>query len=375
MTRAVLMLCAGVLAAAALACAPVALAPSALLAAPARLADCPAASGGPLLSRVVGLSRNFNVQAFANCNGNCTDPASGGGLSGSLYAADIKAAFDLAPLEFQQKLCTITNFFIVEPSPQRPLAWGVRKRSNPAKKYIALSTDNWNADMPLMSAQPLAAYEKLLFTGLLSSKQLAQSARNWLANVAFTANPDPLTPVQSPSPRALAMLGILAHEMGHIIWWDQALLARNCPNSPGHTPSHFYAFSWSSIGQTPRFRSFGSRNLNEAHIGPDVETLARDLRPGGIQPPDLASASNHLLSIYNGDPVFNDMSASVFATGAADEDFIETYKYWTLMNATVPLRNLTVQIPSIASPIDVITNMTRPGRMNDKQQWISSCVM
>ena len=40
-------------------------------------------------------------------------------------------------------------------------------------------------------------------------------------------------------------LGILAHEIGHVLWWDKSILSREC--MVNGTYQSFYGSTWSSV--------------------------------------------------------------------------------------------------------------------------------
>ncbi|MBV8888231.1 MAG: hypothetical protein JO305_01030 [Alphaproteobacteria bacterium] len=371
MIRSALLLFAGVVAAACFACTP---SPPELSAGgPATGSpppDCDQVSGalrsgpgGTLASRVAPLSHTFDVRALATCDPSpCNDPTTNPQPAAvpntDSYAADIKAAYDIAPPFFRAQLCSLSNIFIVDSdsSHNSPLSWGVRKRSD-QKKFIGLSVDNWRGG-PLSQSTPLATYEMQLLDRLLQVNGLPSGSSKYLYTT-FAATPDT---------RSLAILDILAHEMGHIVWWDQNV-AQGCTKSPAYSPQHFQQLSWSVLGNTARFHDFGMQN--GGHLGPSLSTLVYNF----THPLPNTSPTTTLGYIYNGDPTYQEVSASVFATVAQDEDFIETFKYLVLTRAGLQHFNVAI---GQNSPIDVVANLnasTLSNRLARKGQWIQDCVI
>jgi hypothetical protein len=329
------------------------------------------------VNRIYELKSPFNAVAYANCDpNNCNAPAPqpGNSLASSTYANDIKAAFDIAPVFFQYQLCALPHIYIVphQLSIHNPFMWGMRKYYDPTMKHIAISVDAWSPSFPIMQSRPLASYESSLVSELLLPA--STSATGWINGVYYTASPDPPAPPQNP--RAIALLDILAHEMGHIIWWEKDVLHATC-NIKGVQPN-FYLNSWATYQSTPRFRGFGARDPGNVHIGPDVRMVSQDLKSPPY-PPGSSNFPNASDDIYN---IYNGQSASLLATVAPDEDFVETYKLWVLTStdasnpSRLPLTTLTVTIPQkpTVDLLNILTNPSIASTLFAKKEWIRSCL-
>ena len=131
--------------------------------------------------------------------------------------------------------------------------------------------------------------------------------------------------------RAMSVLAALAHEFGHVLWYD-----RFAPPQRGSWPwnfdlqtfcqGKFFNASWrrNDVDPPPPWRQFG--DVQNSHVSGDTSmidifvSLLRKQRPAG----------EFLFNIYRpGDPW-----ASPFAAFSPDEDFIETFKFYVLTNAT-----------------------------------------
>jgi hypothetical protein len=114
-----------------------------------------------------------------------------------------------------------------------------------------------------------------------SQPSLPPNSITWLTGLFYTASPDPLQPIaQVSTPRALAILGILAHEMGHVVWWENDIFNFSCKGADLGLPAHFWAFSWTKVGDPPQFRfhQFGIEDHGaNVPIGPDKDQVANDL--------------------------------------------------------------------------------------------------
>ena len=177
MIRTALLLCAGLLAALSFACAPGGPGPTIR----SKLADCP--TGPTLANRVYDLAVTtplFNAVQYANCDAvnGCPSPFPQRGNQ-SAYAGVIKAAFDLAPVFFQNQLCSLDTIYIVtDPNLQgtNPTVWGMRERARNLKKHIAISSkilSDPNIQGPTAKwPSPYAYWETQLLFSLLGQQSL-----------------------------------------------------------------------------------------------------------------------------------------------------------------------------------------------------------
>jgi hypothetical protein len=336
-------------------------------------ADC-----NKVASKVSGLPPGFDPAGYTTCddpqNARCkTDPAGGSGIpiiDGQDPIQDVIAACNIAPNFFQKSLSKLRAIYIdTDPNPSKPIAWGLRQRfitdwddpdPNSRKKNIGISLRVW-ADPALRPRPglPYASYETWVLNELLAPS----SPSTWMASLVYSASPDPATSNPTIStPNAIAILGILAHEMGHILWWDKKVMNKQC--AQGGRP-FFYNFSWLNQPFIPRFHEFGEEfPQNRRRVGPDKDQVRLD-----IANQTFSQATNDLTQIYNGE------WASLFATVAPDEDFVETYKLWVLTSpsAMQPLTSLSINIPTSGS-VDVITLLNNPSTLHDKMGWMASCL-
>jgi hypothetical protein len=131
-----------------------------------------------------------------------------------------------------------------------------------------------------------------------------------------------------------AMLGLLAHEMAHIIY-------RN-----GEPFSKCFDTTWKKPlgGQEKRFHKFGVPFRGSETLG-DVDVT--DIRGDLSQPPNYDDALTDLNTLMgNSNGALSTLSwASALATIAPDEDFAETFRLMVLYEANPSVRDLTINIP------------------------------
>jgi hypothetical protein len=353
-------------------------------AAGAKTAVAPPCSDSSIRSKVVALNPNFDVANYGSCDGTSTcsySPPTQAAtpLPSTTYPDDIVAAFDIAPSFFQSELCLLDKIYIDTNTTQpltNPLAWGLRDRLHSAgsgtgqAKYIGLSITLW--DLELQQSEPYAAYENWLLNTLLSP--LPPTTNGWVGQFTYNAVPDPAFSSSPSNPKAIAVLGILAHEMGHIVWFDKNVgTMMRCTKA---SRPQFSLYSWPGSGVVHGFRRLGQQdNNNHTSDGPDLAKILADLRfdspPHSGKYPD---AVNDLRMLYGGGNW-----ASLFATVSLDEDFVETFKLWVLTDTTdapprEPITALHVTIPTLPA-IDILSrfNSVRT-KLHAKAQWIQRCL-
>jgi hypothetical protein len=131
---------------------------------------------------------------------------------------------------------------------------------------------------------------------------------------------------------AMALIAVLAHEMGHIKWWKNAISAINNGAQTCQVDGSYQLFAkigwvnhdaharnWQPFGTERRYNG-RSGSGNSPRGGKDKDAIAGDLNNPGALNSDLTT-------------VFNGEWASIFATVTPDEDFVETYTLMTLLNA------------------------------------------
>jgi hypothetical protein len=304
-----------------------------------------------IAAKVVDLSPPFDAEAFGDCSAkgsSCDVPPTG--TSPSAFAGKITAAFNIAPVFFQNELCGLDKIYIVttqELRSKNPIAWGMRQRLQDNKKHVGISSAVWASPVP---ATPYVAYENGVLDLLLEHLWSSPPAPSYTAAVADS--------------EALATLGILAHELGHVLWFSDNIVSLQCPvNGVFDT---FYGSTWSSINIRHGFHRFGAAQGMHSTENFTKDDIVKDLRRH-----KFSDAGAKLQTVY-GDGNW----ASLFAFVAPDEDFVETYKLWVLTNATSGsnLQSLKVQIPLPSSlTVDVFDNFNNPNsNLGKKKIWIDS---
>jgi hypothetical protein len=319
-------------------------------------------AGCDISAKVAELGPGFSPVDYGNCAPgiacNFREPrefvakAPAAALRGE--TAVIAAAYNAAPAFFQDALCRLDHIYVDTDTKdtQKPSVWGMRERLNvdPAtgkpRTHIGISRQVLAS--LAKQARPYSSYENRVARMLLSGAP---------ANlIAYAAAPDP----GGKQPAALAVLAILAHEMGHIVWWEDDI---------GSGP--FPEFSWTTKSVQHGFHNFGVEDPENPPkrrpVRADVQYALRYLPAG--------RAAADLRQVYGGE------WASLFATVAADEDFVETYKL-VVMTDTAPgaapgrlaLTRLAVSIPHSGAG-DILASVKDPKtRLHDKVEWVRAKV-
>jgi hypothetical protein len=231
------------------------------------------------------------------------------------YGADVAAAFNLSNPFFKRQLCSLDYVFIDSHPRYKDTsqAWGFWETQGqfaaagqgPGRPltFVGLPTRLWSKDLSL------AQTEKLRL------EQLLGVSENWSDRVKFSA---------SDNSRAVALIGVLAHELGHIRWRNgEAVDTLNCDprfvSGPGDPARRGRSWANAPIRHPAdqRFRYFGV----PFPPGTDPNGAARRTIDIGKK----AEAEAMLWDIHQ-----SGRWASLFATVAPDEDFAETYKMMAL---------------------------------------------
>ena len=327
---------------------------------PALTATCDRNSSGTVFvtAKVSKLSASFDpTKGIPPTQGDILGPVT----SGDPYWNDLVAAFTAATPALKDKLCTLDGVFIVQSTCDQVAcqandvlthSWGFRQQVSPPKRYIATSATLWQGG----SAPSFLAYENLRLQAVLQALDPVNGV-NWFK----LSNLQPQFQSASPDNTAMTSLAVLAHEYGHVLWYDEFVVNPDGTANPGgatyiqpNSPALFCngafytANSWgqgnSSINvPSTRWILFGQRFSNQTH-NPDLSgNLLADLSQG-----NFGTAGSDLSKIFlNGD------LSGVLASFSAIEDFVETYEWFQLMNATPALTQLTIQIDSLP-PVNVV---------------------
>jgi hypothetical protein len=286
----------------------------------------------------------------------------------------IANAFTAAPQHLKDELCTVDNIFIdATVSSRNAPAWGMldRSRTNAQgadKKYIGISVALFFPQNPL---QPYGRLETSIVKALLEPPPppLPSDEQIWLDGLTVQANTGTDTLVTST-------LAVLAHEMGHIIWWNEDIPDTACLVSPA-TPQgiSFHEIAWKKNAVNPHgFHGFGQGRNRSI-----IENFTRADMASNFSRDQLNTLVTEMQSIYDGQKW-----TGLFAFTDADEDFIETYKYWALTNASgaAKLSSLSIAFnqPNNAPPQNtraVVTNGlfgTAGTALGAKRAWIEQWV-
>ena len=245
---------------------------------------------------------------------------------GSDDQKDLQSAFSASPPDFQNALCLLTAIYIdqdnnVDINNHNKLVWGMRVRAENGTTQIGINQQILLNYRTL--SQPLTYNENYILRNLRPPKP------PWLKYIS--ADPDT---------REMAILSNLAHEMGHIMWWQEDVNDTQC--------NYWYFFelsSWATKGHP-----------NNGQI------------PHGFHQFSVSNPPGSPMKTYSGD------FASAFATVSVDEDFVETYKLWVLTRANTPLQHLRLAIAPMIPPVDIITQyfINANTILFQKRDWINT---
>jgi hypothetical protein len=235
------------------------------------------------------------------------------------YISALTAAANYGPPKLKDQLCTLDYIFIDSTPCTVPClsnSWGLRYRSTSSgTRYVAISKGflDWNPT--------LDDYETALINGLLG---LPNPLLKAFVNSSFTSS--------GANSNAMALLAALAHELGHVRWYD-ILYPFPQPTFPNHA---FYTsqlcggnffISWvasSNISVPPYFREFLRPSARHNPAQQVLDRHAKSDSDLGDIDHDFGSGyyANILRKLYN---IYRqDASwASLHAAASPDEDFVE----------------------------------------------------
>jgi hypothetical protein len=254
---------------------------------------------------------------------------------------DLAAAFQAAPPVFKAQLCNLHGIYIdrtgcsgYDPSTCNlsdtdiaDNSWGFR---NTAKEgFIAISLGLWMNNRcegtKKLCTVALQTYETRRLLALLNrtaEKDLrpfsAEGRRPRLNLPSYAISPDAPT---------LTVLAALAHELGHVLWWQTFVpqTQKDIIDTTTFCNGNFYpSGSWQGtpVDIPPgRWLGFGEIRLQPRNS--DVLLLKLSLGSG-----DYSQAFEVLHRIYS-----SGRWASALAAYSPDEDFVETFELSVLMNA------------------------------------------
>jgi hypothetical protein len=279
---------------------------------------------------------------------------------------DLSNAFNIAPPFFQQQLCnldavyinpagcsgfTSTNNFCAGLTDTQIIenSWGYREQpsqfapgSGPPivgpppryRRYIAISAGAWS-----QSDTPTLLYSQY-------ETKLLQQLLHWPASVIDPNSHQPKTSyppkyddsATAPNTSAMAVLAALAHEFGHVLWYDTF---RPTPGGPydfnTFCRGKFFENSWHDVDPPPIWRKFGEPQNTHKYYDVEISQLVLAITSGNLIA-DFTSANDLSRKIYRSEGHW----ASMFAAFSPDEDFVETFKLNVMTNntGTSPLTSL-----------------------------------
>jgi hypothetical protein len=232
-------------------------------------------------------------------------------------------------------------------------SWGFRDAAT-GKRYIGLNL--WQGSSP---APYFYTAENTVFNYLIN--YLYGSPIDWgSAGQPYFDSKYSNDPVDTSS--AMTVLAALAHELGHVRWYDI-----NVP-----TPGGGYEWISSPLTQCFFFDKSWKYNFNKPYLQPYKWTnfgeLANSLYVKHYMKPetkDLTNAANlskfsqALASLYGAPEPWPSLLASLTPV----EDFVETYVFYALTTAATPLTSLRLNIPYISSQTDVVSDYLGPSKL------------
>jgi hypothetical protein len=305
--------------------------------------------------------------------------------------ADLRSAFRIAPKFFQRDVCALDGVFVNPTNCDNgescfDASWGFRSPYDPnkGKRYIAISRSNWMAGRPLRKADSRYGGRR---TDLRHAQRLTDYSTTQLNTLLKTLNhltwkvppkfDSKFGSDDSANGPGMTVLAVLAHELGHVRWYDWV---EPVPGTPGIShasyydlslvmncvPGGFFQGSWTPQGKSenetfaaPPWLAFGD-TANDKVVDHATNPKIRDFRTPGQRVPEgsqpnadmyqprhggnqplvaLAASLNDLYSINLPWP-------SLLGSLSPTEDLVETYVLSVLTQTSTPLRSLRLSITS-----------------------------
>ena len=276
----------------------------------------------PFLAKAFLLSPGFNPRLTGQ---NYTPPKSAGQVdpNGNI-GKDLASAYCLADSTIRSQLLRLNAVFINQDSCLTSAcsenSWGYRERPEQPPgngRYIALSASLW--PQPNAQAITYRTYENNRLNDLLA----------WPTTNSPTYPPPVAGTNPSDTPQ-MAVLAALAHEYGHVLWYDE-LKPNGRYNLRGFCDGNFFQF-WASQHIPGTWRDFQSRGKRKGHM-PDLHATGVQIKDidTEIQNNQFDNASSDLSQLFNTDAPW----ASFLGAISIDEDFVETFTLDTLTQAAL----------------------------------------
>jgi hypothetical protein len=253
----------------------------------------------------------------------------------SPYSQGLIDAFNTASGAFQQQLCKLDQVYINQsicsdpdkcPVPGDSWGWSQSKPTIGKGRILALSAGLWSY---ATHQTPYADYE----TDLMQSVMPLSGANYSGANVEGFP---------------LVVLSALAHEMGHILWYEVVThypgATRTYADPKSFCNGAFFQTSWSLVTAPPqwrvlltpaqRYRFWGRTNW------PNMHKLVPHVRD--IDNPGTSIRAQLIYGLFAASQPW----PSAFGAVAPDEDFVETYRFKILTSElNTPVTSVTITIP------------------------------
>jgi hypothetical protein len=261
--------------------------------------------------------------------------------------SDLTAAFQAAPPFFKAQLCNLHGVYIdpsgctrydsnsgYDPSTCNLSDTGIADNSwgfrNTAKEgFIGISLGLWKNNpcqgAKKVCAAPLQTYQTRRLLALLN--RTAEKDLRPLSAEGHRPRLDLPSYEVAPDSPALSVLAALAHELGHVLWWQDFVPQTRSQyiDTATFCDGGFYpSGSWQGtpVDLPPKhWIEFGEIRLQPKNS--DVLQLARFLHSG-----DYSRAFESLHRIYA-----DGRWASALAAFSPDEDYVETFELFVLMNS------------------------------------------
>jgi hypothetical protein len=161
----------------------------------------------------------------------------------------------------------------------------------------------------------------------------------------------------SPDTSAMTVLAALAHELGHVRWYDTFVKIPGSGNYDfkklcGGSFFDSWDGSWQRVHGPPGWRNFQTPAERKNHPGRDKHRidLVQVTEIDSVIPSNLQQAALLLGPGPAGTPGIYAPSApwaSFFGAVSPDEDFVETYKFYALTTAVDPNTSLPNPLTSL----------------------------
>jgi hypothetical protein len=274
---------------------------------------------------------------------------------------DLMNAFTAAPKRLQRRLCTVTVFIdqtaCSSASCANGISWGFRNPTDTSQRYIALSQGLWGGGQS--AAFQYSTYETAAIGQILTRLQApwpttATPPGPQFLPATYISNSGVATSVNTS---AMTVLAALAHEYGHIVWYDlikgsdqnyvPGTFCRANPKVPG---DGFFDGSWTSVTPPNSFQGF-AETTNDAHAaGIQVANLV-----SAIQGQQWSTAAADLNAIYSSDASNpTGIWPGLFGFVSPEEDFVDSFKIFVMTrpetNGGMPVNWMPLQIFSDTGP-------------------------